>query len=96
MPDRAPNFQEASTCAAESDGDTSHRPVSADLQHHTLPLLHAQRFVDADLIRRQVPDYAERLFYVSGSPTLVQGVRAALRELGVAGDRIKTDYFSGL
>lgn len=52
--------------------------------------------IDAELIRRQIPDYADRLIYVSGSPALVEGVRRALRELGVKTDHIKTDYFSGL
>jgi glycine betaine catabolism B len=52
--------------------------------------------IDAALIARQIPDYRERLFYVSGSPALVESVQRALRELGVKPDRIKTDWFSGL
>jgi len=52
--------------------------------------------IDAALIERQIPDYTERLFYVSGSPTLVQAVHVALRGLGVKPDQIKTDSFSGL
>lgn len=52
--------------------------------------------IDAALIARQVPDYAERLFYVSGSVALVQSVRAALHELSVTPSHIKTDYFAGL
>jgi ferredoxin-NADP reductase len=52
--------------------------------------------IDAALIARQIPDYRERLFYVSGSPALVESVQRGLRELGVKPDRIKTDWFSGL
>jgi glycine betaine catabolism B len=52
--------------------------------------------IDAAMIARQIPDYAERLFYVSGSPNLVQAVRAALHDLDVKPDQIRTDYFSGL
>ncbi len=52
--------------------------------------------IDAALVERQIPDYRERLFYVSGSPTLVGAVQTALRDLGVKQDQIKTDYFSGL
>lgn len=52
--------------------------------------------IDAAMIERQIPDYFDRLFYVSGSPNLVQAVREALRDLGVKQDRIRTDYFSGL
>jgi ferredoxin-NADP reductase len=52
--------------------------------------------IDAALIARQIPDYPERLFYVSGSPALVESVQRALRDLGVKPDRIKTDWFAGL
>ena len=52
--------------------------------------------IDAAMIERQIPDYFDRLFYVSGSATFVQSMRQALRDLGVQHDRITTDYFSGL
>jgi ferredoxin-NADP reductase/Na+-translocating ferredoxin:NAD+ oxidoreductase RnfD subunit len=52
--------------------------------------------IDAAMIARQIPDYRERRFYVSGSPALVQSVLAALRRLGVKPSQIKTDYFTGL
>ncbi len=52
--------------------------------------------IDAEMIALQVPDYRDRLFYVSGSPALIQSVRQALRELGVKPDKIKTDSFAGL
>jgi ferredoxin-NADP reductase/Na+-translocating ferredoxin:NAD+ oxidoreductase RnfD subunit len=52
--------------------------------------------IDVALIQRQVPDYSERLFYVSGPPSMVRQVHDCLRDLRVKKDRIKTDYFSGL
>jgi ferredoxin-NADP reductase len=52
--------------------------------------------IDSAMIARQIPDFDERLFYISGSPSLVQTTRSALRDLGVKPDQIKTDYFSGL
>jgi len=52
--------------------------------------------IDAKLIARQIPDYRERLFYVSGSVALVQSVLDALHALGVKPSQIKTDYFAGL
>lgn len=52
--------------------------------------------IDAEMIKRQIPDYSSRLFYVSGSPGLVHSVQDALRELGVKADNIRTDHFSGL
>jgi ferredoxin-NADP reductase len=52
--------------------------------------------IDAATIERHIPDYRKRLFYVSGSPALVQSVLSALHQLGVKQSQIKTDYFSGL
>lgn len=52
--------------------------------------------IDAQQIARQIPDYPERLFYLSGSVRLVHSVHATLRSLGVPESHIKTDDFSGL
>lgn len=52
-------------------------------------------YIDAKVIEREIPDYRERLFYISGSHDMVNGVRDALRELGVRRSRIKTDFFPG-
>ena len=48
------------------------------------------------MIREAMPDYAERLFYISGSHTLVSGIQQTLRELGIKRSSIKTDYFPGI
>ena len=52
--------------------------------------------IDAKLIARLVPDYQDRIFYISGSPEMVRSVSASLHTLGVSTSKIKTDYFSGL
>ena len=52
--------------------------------------------IDAAMIERQIPDYRERLFYVSGSAEFVHSVRQALHDLGVKDEQVTTDYFSGL
>ena len=52
-------------------------------------------FIDADLITREMPDYADRLFYVSGPRMMVLKFEKVLAELGIARHRIKTDYFPG-
>lgn len=51
--------------------------------------------IDAEMIKREIPDYDERLFYISGSHNMVKDVRHALHELGVYGSSIKTDFFPG-
>jgi ferredoxin-NADP reductase len=52
--------------------------------------------VDAEMIERHIPDYLDRLFYISGSPMLIDSVRTSLRDLGVSHEHITTDYFPGL
>jgi ferredoxin-NADP reductase len=52
--------------------------------------------VDAQMIQRRIPDYRERIFYVSGPQAMVSATRATLRELGVPSRRIRTDFFPGL
>jgi ferredoxin-NADP reductase/Na+-transporting NADH:ubiquinone oxidoreductase subunit NqrB len=51
--------------------------------------------ITPELIKRRIPDYKERLFYVSGPQDLVAATQKILHELGVARRHIKTDYFPG-
>ena len=52
-------------------------------------------FIDAALIQREIPDYQERLFYISGPRAMVVRFKTVLRDLGVARSRIKVDFFPG-
>ncbi len=51
--------------------------------------------LDGALIAREVPDYAERTFYISGPRGMVEVFRKTLRALGVPWWRVKVDYFPG-
>lgn len=51
--------------------------------------------LDATLIEALVPDYRDRLFYISGPNALVDKTKHHLQQLGVAKRSIKTDHFSG-
>ena len=51
--------------------------------------------IDSQSILRDIPDYHERTFYVSGPPSMVNGFRETLRDMGVSKRRIKTDFFPG-
>ncbi len=53
-------------------------------------------FIDAELIKRDVSDYNERLFYISGPPGMVDAMKCLLIDLGVSRFAIKTDFFPGL
>ena len=52
-------------------------------------------FINADLIMREMPDYAERMFYISGPRALVLKFERVLAELGIVRSRIKIDFFPG-
>jgi glycine betaine catabolism B len=51
--------------------------------------------IDAVLIMREVPDYRERMFYISGTHAMVSDLKKILRELKIPPSRIKTDFFPG-
>jgi ferredoxin-NADP reductase/Na+-translocating ferredoxin:NAD+ oxidoreductase RnfD subunit len=51
--------------------------------------------IDATLIEREIPDYKERVFYISGPHGMVEAFTKTLGDLGVSRFNIKTDYFPG-
>ncbi len=51
--------------------------------------------IDAAMIAREIPDYEERIFYISGPQAMVDGIQKALHGLGVSRAQIKTDFFPG-
>lgn len=52
-------------------------------------------FIDVDMLRRAVPDYKERRWYISGPDAMVTNYRRMLATTGVSRHNIVTDYFSG-
>ncbi len=52
-------------------------------------------YIDEAMIRRHVPDFDERYYYISGSQAMVNGFSAVLSSLGVPRWRLKKDYFPG-
>lgn len=52
-------------------------------------------FIDAALIAKEIPDYKERMFYISGPHGMVTAFTKTLRGMGVPLSRIRTDYFPG-
>lgn len=51
--------------------------------------------ITTDLIRQAVPDYLERIFYISGTHPMVEAMEANLIELGVHPRNIMVDFFPG-
>lgn len=54
-----------------------------------------QASLGANLISWAVPDYAERVFYISGPDAMVTSGKNILRDMGIGSSHIKTDHFSG-
>jgi glycine betaine catabolism B len=61
-----------------------------------MPLGAESGFLSTDTITRRVPDYASRLWFISGPPKMVDAAYKALRMLGVPARRIQRDFFPGL
>lgn len=51
--------------------------------------------IDANMIAEEVPDYLERIFYLSGPHAMVTVYEETLKGMGVSADQIKTDFFPG-
>jgi ferredoxin-NADP reductase len=49
----------------------------------------------ADTIKKEIPDYGERMFYLSGTHAMTNAFEKTLREMGVPRANIKTDFFPG-
>jgi len=54
------------------------------------------RHIDVNVIRNNVPEYGNCIFYLSGSRKFVDGFVNTLRGMGLPNSQIKTDYFAGL
>ncbi|MFH0861586.1 MAG: FAD-dependent oxidoreductase [Candidatus Altiarchaeota archaeon] len=52
-------------------------------------------FIDVACIAEEVPDYAGRVFYVCGPPKMVEAMTKVLSELGITGERLVVEQFSG-
>ncbi len=51
--------------------------------------------LDDRTIRREIPDWQERVFYISGPQAMVSVFRDTLKAMGVRRSQIKTDFFPG-
>lgn len=52
-------------------------------------------YLTKELIEAEVPDYKNRLYYLSGPNVMVESYKKLLREMGILHSAIHTDYFPG-
>jgi ferredoxin-NADP reductase len=67
--------------------------IFAAARQHGLQVVPLATRLDAATIADTVPDYKDRLFYISGPSAMVDATQAQLSSLGV--HQIKTDHFAG-
>lgn len=51
--------------------------------------------IDAAMIQQEIPDFMERLFYLSGPHVMVSGFEKTLVTMGIPSSHIKKDFFPG-
>ena len=51
--------------------------------------------VNGEMIKSTVPQWAERVYYVSGPQPMVESMTALLKEMGLDQSQIKHEYFTG-
>lgn len=51
--------------------------------------------IDAQMIRQEIPDYADRIFYISGPPYMVDTMVNVLKTLGLTNEHMKIELFLG-
>jgi ferredoxin-NADP reductase len=51
--------------------------------------------IDAEMVKRFIPDHLERTFYTSGPQKMVDAMTSLLKELEVPDKQIKQEYFPG-
>jgi ferredoxin-NADP reductase len=66
-----------------------------DLEGATLSPNMRLGFINAEAITKEIPDYKERMFYISGPHGMVTAFQDSLSKLGIKSSNIKTDFFPG-
>jgi ferredoxin-NADP reductase len=51
--------------------------------------------ITPEMIKEEVSDYQDRIFYLSGPHAMVTGFENTLKQMGIPNNRIKKDFFPG-
>jgi ferredoxin-NADP reductase/Na+-translocating ferredoxin:NAD+ oxidoreductase RnfD subunit len=52
-------------------------------------------FINNEIIMKELPDFRERIYYISGTHGMVTTFKKTLSEVGISKSSIKTDFFPG-
>jgi ferredoxin-NADP reductase len=89
-PARAPFTQDLQRFAAQN---RNFNFVPVYTQGHEASAEHGR--INADMIRRHVPDLAAATYYLSGPPGMVRAMRELLVQMDIDEDNIRTEEFDG-
>lgn len=68
--------------------------TAADIDRRTWP--GRTGYIDARMLKEEIPDYQERVFYLCGPPVMVSGLMDILKKaLSVAENKIRIENFAG-
>jgi glycine betaine catabolism B len=51
--------------------------------------------INMDLIRRELPDYKDNIFYACGPPPMVKVMQSLVESMGLPREKLKLEYFTG-
>ena len=52
-------------------------------------------FINEEIIRKEISDYKENVFYVCGPPKMVESLIVVINKLGISKNNIRIEYFTG-
>ncbi len=55
----------------------------------------ATGIINADMIKQQLPDYQENMFYTCGPPPMIEAMEKLVVSLGLPKEKLKRELFSG-
>lgn len=55
----------------------------------------ATGFINAELVKKEIPDYKENLFFTCGPPAMVEAMEKLVEALGLPKTQLKREYFVG-
>jgi ferredoxin-NADP reductase len=55
----------------------------------------ATGFINADMVKKEMPDYKETMFYTCGPPAMVEIMEKLVEQLGLPTTQLKREYFTG-
>jgi ferredoxin-NADP reductase len=51
--------------------------------------------INAEMVKKEIPDYKETMFYTCGPPPMVEGMAKLIEQLGLPQTQLKREYFTG-